>query len=117
MLPTYGVGEALLAFTLVCVLLLAGMLIFSWLVRPSRDGESDTYECGMEAEGNNRTIGFNYIGYAVLFLVFDLGALYLILYALARNIPVSTTIGFIIGIATLLLLILFGTQRRKYYVA
>ena len=71
----------------------------------------------MPAEGNHREIGFNYIGYAVLFLVFDLAALFLFLYAVAIDVPLASTVGFFIGLLTLFLLILFGTQRRKYYVA
>jgi len=116
MVVGYTVGQAAAIFALVSLFLMGLMLFISWVIRPASTGESDTYECGMPAEGTNREIGFGYMGYAVLFLVFDLAALFLFLYAVGDRFPISVTIGFFVGIASLFLLILYGTQRRKYYV-
>ncbi len=116
MVPAYTIGQALLTFIGVSSVLLSLMMFFSWIIRP-QSRETETYECGMRAEGNHKAIGFNYIGYGVLFLVFDLAALYLFLYTMTAPLPPDVSIGFVVGLGVLLLLLLHGTQKRKYYVA
>ena len=111
----YSLGLGVLVFTLVCTLLLAIMLTVSWLVRVG-SRESSTYECGIPAEGDHRDIGFNYMQYAALFLVFDLAALYLFLYTASYPFTRMVNITFFTGITMLLLLIFHGTRKRRYYV-
>jgi NADH:ubiquinone oxidoreductase subunit 3 (subunit A) len=116
MLPT--VGQALLVFSLVGALGALLVCTISWLVRPIRErkGASATYECGMPALGEHRGIGFAYLGYAVLFLAFDALALLLFLAAASTLQRAALTW---LGIALLLalLLIAYGTRKRRYYVA
>jgi NADH:ubiquinone oxidoreductase subunit 3 (subunit A) len=98
---------------------LLGLLAFSWLLRPTRERprSQGQVECGFPAQGDARAIGFNYIGYATLFLVFDLAALYLFLYAIIPSPSAATTLGLFLAIATLGLAILYGTKRRRFYAA
>jgi NADH:ubiquinone oxidoreductase subunit 3 (subunit A) len=118
MIPQYSVMLAMLIFILVVLALLLFMLFLSWCVRPLRERPKgqETYECGFPAKGDARTIGFNYIHYATLFLIFDVAALYLFLYASIPQVPVPVTISFMLGILTLGLIILYGTKKRRYYV-
>jgi NADH:ubiquinone oxidoreductase subunit 3 (subunit A) len=119
MLPTYDIGLALTIFFLVGLGMLCFVLFLSWAVRPlkERPKSQETYECGFPAKGDARAIGFNYMNYAILFLIFDLAALYLFLYASLPEAPTAVTVSFILGVATLGLMILYGTKKRRYYVA
>ncbi len=121
MMPAYGIGEAAVAFVAVCVALLAGLLAFSWAVRPiaRRPAAEQTYECGMPAKGERRHIGFGFIGYAALFLVFDLAALYVFLLALAPGgrAGADTLAAALLGTITLCVILVHGMRRRRYYVA
>jgi NADH:ubiquinone oxidoreductase subunit 3 (subunit A) len=115
--PEQYLAVLVIIFVLVGLASLIGMLIFSWMIRPlkRRPRAEQTYECGYEAKGDPRAIGFNFMHYAVLFLVFDIAAIYLFLYAFVPNMPVGVTISFLLGIATLGLMILYGTKKRRYY--
>ena len=103
-----GVGTGLLLF----------ILVFSWLVRPinNRKKSEETYECGFPAKGERRALGFNFIDYAILFLVFDLMAIFLFLYASAGAMSTQTTIIFLGGIVLLGLLLLTAMRGGEYYV-
>ncbi|MDD9953350.1 MAG: NADH-quinone oxidoreductase subunit A [Candidatus Woesearchaeota archaeon] len=93
-----------------------GNMLLSWLLRPLKTTSSnETYECGMIAQGTHREIGFNFINYATLFLVFDIATIYLFLFAVA-GITFIGGINFVLGLATLCLIILYGTKRRSYLV-
>lgn len=119
MLPQYPVSLAVLIFTIIGVLMLGFVCVLSWAVRPlrQRPKAQETYECGFPAQGDPRAVGFNYMQYAALFLIFDLAALYLFLYAWLPRMPGMVTISFLLGVATLGLMILYGTRKRRYYVA
>lgn len=112
MLPQYGLGQAVFAFMAVATLFLALMCVFSWLIRPirRRPAAEETYECGIPAEGEHRGFGFQYLNYAILFLVFDLAGLYLFLYA-AGNLPLAAAGSLAFAIATLCLIIVYGARR------
>jgi len=118
-IPAYSIGLAVTVFTVVGLGLLGFVLFLSWAIRPlkERKAAQETYECGYPAEGDRRAIGFNYLNYAVLFLIFDLAAIYLFLYASIPQLPATVTVSFLLGIATLGLMILYGTRQRRYYVA
>ena len=109
---------AIAVFFAVGVVMLSAILVFSWLVRPikRRPKAEETYECGFPAEGDARSLGFNYIGYAALFLIFDVAALFLFLYAATPGLPGMATISLILGILTLGLIIIYGVRKRRYYV-
>ena len=115
----FPLGLALLVFTLAGLALLVGFCAFSWLVRPigRRKEAEETYECGISAEGSNRGIGFAFMHYAVLFLVFDLAGLYLFLYVAAGRMPLEVAGSLALGLCTLGTIIAYATQRRKYHVA
>lgn len=119
MIPEYSIAFVVLIFTAVLAILLGVMLFLSWCIRPIkvRPKAQEVYECGFPAKGEARSIGFNYLNYAVLFLIFDLAALYLFLYASIPEVPGVVTVSFMIGIATLGLMIIYGTKKRRYYVA
>jgi NADH-quinone oxidoreductase subunit A len=119
MLPEYPLSLVLPVFALVGTVMVSAVLIFSWLVRPlkQRPKAQETYECGYPAVGDARSIGFNYLSYAALFLVFDVAALFLFLYASIKDVPGMVTISFLLGVLTLGLMILYGTRKRRYHVA
>lgn len=119
MLPEYSVGHAATVFTLAASALTIAICAFSWCVRPLRRRieATETYECGMKAEGNARGIGFNYIQYAALFLLFDLAALFLFLYAVLDRPSVAVNASFLAGLLTLGLALLYATKGRRYHVA
>jgi len=119
MLPLYDIGTVITIFTIVCLFIASVILFLSWAVRPleRRKKAEETYECGFKAEGDAKAIGFNYIQYATIFLVFDLAAIYLFLYAALPNPTLMVTTSFFMGIFTLLCIILYGAKRRRYYAA
>lgn len=119
MIPQYEISLAVLVFGIIGLVMLSVVLFLSWAVRPLRvrPKSQSTYECGYEAFGDARAIGFNYMQYASLFLIFDVAVIYLFLYAVLPAMPGMVTISFLLGIATLGLMILYGTKKRRYYVA
>ena len=75
----------ILILTAVAVIIPSSMLLLSWLsqfvrIRPSKPSltKSEIYECGMETIGG-RWVQFNfrYYLYAMLFLVFDITAVFI----------------------------------------
>jgi NADH:ubiquinone oxidoreductase subunit 3 (subunit A) len=115
----YSLVVVLAVFMAVLMAMLGLMLFLSWCVRPlkPRPRGQATYECGFPAKGDSRAVGFNYLQYASLFLIFDVAAIYLFLFASTPNLPLAVNISFITGILTLGLMILYGSKRRRYYVA
>ena len=112
-------GTVMLLFAGVCLIMLIGLLAFSWCVRPikQRDEAQETYECGYPAKGDPRAVGFGYLGYATLFLIFDIAAVYLFLFATIPHPSSSVTTSMLLALGTLALLIIAGTKKRRYYVA
>lgn len=110
--------QEIVVFTIVGCGMMASMLALSWILQPlgHRKESAQAIECGFPAKGDARAMGFNYIQYAMLFLVFDLATIYLFLFTVA-DLPLSASIGFAAGLATLCIIIIHGTDRRRYYVA
>lgn len=111
------IALAILIFTAAALAMCAVMLIASWLLRPQRTRlrSQEAYECGFPPQGGQRGLGFNYIQYAALFLVFDLAAIYLFLYAATS--PEGTAAGLFGGVGILCLIIVYGAERRRYLAA
>lgn len=85
MLSTYAPLLAWIGFVLIVVF---GMLILSELLgRPRRAlGKGDTYECGVTPSGDSRTrFSVHYYLVAVLFILFDVEAVFLIPWALGAR--------------------------------
>lgn len=62
------------------------ILITNWLVRPKSPGKvkEDTYECGLETEGPTWVqFKISYFLYALLFVIFDVDAIFLYPWAAA----------------------------------
>jgi NADH:ubiquinone oxidoreductase subunit 3 (subunit A) len=112
----YALSGVVAVYTIVGLLMLGVVILLSWCVRPLRQRQraQETYECGFPAQGDARSIGFNYMQYAALFLVFDIAALFLFLYAVSSR-PADVTIGFFLGLGLLGLMILYGTRPRRYH--
>jgi len=87
---------AILIFIAVGIGLPVVTILFSLILRPRRpfkDPQQATpYESGSLPIGRSRTVGFGYYQYAVLFLLFDIAAVFLILAALA--VPVLSVEAF-----------------------
>jgi NADH:ubiquinone oxidoreductase subunit 3 (subunit A) len=111
-LAAIGLGIAILAFTIVGLLMAGFVLFLSWAVRPltRRPSAESTYECGFPAQGDRRAIGFGYFTYAAVFLLFDLAVLYLYLYASAQGIWNQTIWWFLGGLTTLLVAIVAAAK-------
>ncbi len=91
MLDRYGVVAL---FAVMAVLFPAIPLVMSWLIRPKKPNKSKltTYECGLEfedfpEEAQNVWVQFRvqYYIYALIFVVFDIEAVFLYPWAVAYN--------------------------------
>jgi NADH:ubiquinone oxidoreductase subunit 3 (subunit A) len=82
--------------------------------RPSETGEG-AIECGCEAVGEARGIGFRYFNFAILFLVFEIAALFTFLFAVnkVRNISMLFSLG--VFIITLIITIFWATKKEDLY--
>ena len=84
-LSGYGVLAGFIAFSTAFAL---AALIMSWLVQPKAPNKikNSTYECGMKPYGDSR-IQFDakYYMYALLFIIFDIEAVFLFPWAVAFN--------------------------------
>ncbi|MDP3963667.1 MAG: NADH-quinone oxidoreductase subunit A [bacterium] len=77
--------------------------------------EFEPYESGMTAEGPGRLVGFEYLIYAVLFLLFDAVALLLLLGAIAVKQDRSTyLLPYFLLAALALLIVAYGAKKRAY---
>ena len=66
----------------------AAALIMSWLVQPKAPNKTkqSTYECGMTPFGDSRIqFGVKYYMYALLFIIFDIEAVFLFPWAVSYN--------------------------------
>ena len=81
----YGI---LAAFVVLSIAFASAALIFSYIVHPKNPtaGKKSPYECGMNLLGESR-VQFNvkYYMYALLFIVFDVEAVFLFPWAVAYN--------------------------------
>jgi len=81
----YGI---LIAFILFSFAFAAAALIMSFLVQPKAPGhlKEKTYECGMKPFGDSRIqFDLKYYLYALLFLIFDIEAVFLFPWAVSYN--------------------------------
>ena len=85
LLSGYGI---LAAFIIFSIAFASAALIMSWIVQPKAPGivKKTTYECGMKPFGNSRIqFGAKYYMYALLFIIFDIEAVFLFPWAVAYN--------------------------------
>lgn len=78
----------LAAFILFSILFASAALILSWLVQPKAPhaDKKSTYECGMRPFGDSRIqFDIKYYMYALLFIIFDIEAVFLFPWAVAYN--------------------------------
>jgi NADH:ubiquinone oxidoreductase subunit 3 (subunit A) len=75
-------------FLVIAIALSGGPLLLAWLLRPAKPNpiKSSTYECGIETYGN-AWIQFKvqYYIYALVFVVFDIEAIFLFPWAVVYN--------------------------------
>ncbi len=84
--------------------------------RPFQDPQEDVpYESGSLPIGRSRTVGFGYYQYAVLFLLFDIAAVFLVLAALAAPLLSAEAITVIfLFIVFLCLTIWYAMKSKKF---
>ena len=81
----YGILAAFLGFS---VAFAAAALIISWIIQPKAPNEikKTTYECGMNTFGDSRIqFDIKYYMYALLFIIFDIEAVFLFPWAVVYN--------------------------------
>lgn len=81
----YGILAAFIIFSFALTVL---MLVMSFLVQPKAPGtlKGKTYECGMKPFGDSRIqFDLKYYLYALLFLIFDIEAVFLFPWAVSYN--------------------------------
>ncbi len=81
----YGI---LIAFIMFSFAFAAAALILSFIVQPKAPGKlkENTYECGMKPFGDSRIqFDIKYYLYALLFLIFDIEAVFLFPWAVSYN--------------------------------
>jgi NADH-quinone oxidoreductase subunit A len=79
----YGVLVAFIGFSIAFAM---AALITSWIVQPKAPNASKctTYECGMKPFGDSRIqFGVKYYMYALLFIIFDIEAVFLFPWAVS----------------------------------
>ena len=118
MLEQYGrVGILLLfAFAFPITPLLISVLLGLIRVRPRSPNpiKSDTYECGMETEGNTWVqFNFRYYFFALVFVIFDIEAVFLYPWAVAfRQVKLFGFVEALIFVAILLVGYLYAWRKR-----
>jgi NADH-quinone oxidoreductase subunit A len=118
LLEQYGrVGILLLfAFAFPITPLLISVLLGLIRVRPRSPNpiKSDTYECGMETEGNTWVqFNFRYYFFALLFVVFDIEAVFLYPWAVAfRQVKLFGFVEALIFVAILVVGYLYAWRKR-----
>lgn len=81
----YGILAAFIGFSIAFA---AAALIMSWIVQPKAGGtlKETPYECGMRTFGDARTqFDIKYYLYALLFLIFDIEAVFLFPWAVVYD--------------------------------
>ena len=118
MLEQYGrVGILLLfAFAFPITPLLISVLLGLIRVRPRSPNpiKSDTYECGMETEGNTWVqFNFRYYFFALVFVIFDIEAVFLYPWAVAfRQVKLFGFVEALIFVAILVVGYLYAWRKR-----
>jgi NADH-quinone oxidoreductase subunit A len=81
----YGLIAAFIFFAIAFVI---ALLVFSYLIQPKAPNENkkSTYECGMKPVGDARVqFDVKYYLYALMFVLFDVEAVFLFPWAIAYN--------------------------------
>jgi NADH-quinone oxidoreductase subunit A len=118
LLEQYGrVGILLLfAFAFPITPLLISVLLGLIRVRPRSPNpiKSDTYECGMETEGNTWVqFNFRYYFFALVFVIFDIEAVFLYPWAVAfRQVKLFGFVEALIFVAILVVGYLYAWRKR-----
>lgn len=118
MLEQYGRVGILLLFALAFPItpLLISVLLGLVRVRPRAPNpiKSDTYECGMETEGNTWVqFNFRYYFFALIFVIFDVEAVFLYPWAVAfRQVKLFGFVEALIFIVILVVGYLYAWRKR-----
>lgn len=110
---------AIIIFAIVGLALPAGTIVINLFLRPRKPSrepqESVPYESGSVPIGSNRAVGFGYYQYALLFLLFDIAAFFLILASLiAPILSGAAFIAIFIFIIFLSLTIWYALKSKEY---
>ncbi len=109
----YGI-LALFIFFSFCFALAA--IIMSWIVQPKAPGrlKQNTYECGMRLFGDSRIqYDLKYYLYALLFLIFDIEAVFLFPWAVAYDkLGVFAFVEAVIFIAILIIGLIYAWKKE-----
>jgi len=84
-LTGYGIFSAFIIFSIAFAV---AALVLSWIIQPRywTHTKSSTYECGMTPFGDSRIqFDVKYYMYALLFIIFDIEAIFLFPWAVAYN--------------------------------
>ncbi len=108
-------------FTFVGILLLVATLLpvfglgFAWLLRPKKPNpvKSSTYECGIETIGDTWVqFKAQYYIYALVFVVFDIEAVFLLPWAVAYNqLPLYALLEAVVFIGILVLALVYAWRK------
>jgi NADH:ubiquinone oxidoreductase subunit 3 (subunit A) len=108
-------------FTFVGILLLVATLLpvaglgFAWLLRPKKPNpvKKSTYECGIETIGDTWVqFRAQYYIYALVFVVFDIEAVFLLPWAVAYNqLPLYALVEAVIFIVVLVLALVYAWRK------
>lgn len=85
----YLQGYGMIAgFIILSIAFVVALLVFSYLIQPKAPGKvkESTYECGMKPFGDARIqLDVKYYLYALMFVLFDVEAIFLFPWAIAYN--------------------------------
>ena len=118
MLEQYGRAGILLLFALAFPItpLLISVLLGLMRIRPRAPDpiKSDTYECGMETEGNTWVqFNFRYYFFALVFVIFDVEAVFLYPWAVAfRQVKLFGFVEAFIFVLILVVGYLYAWRKR-----
>ena len=108
-------------FTFVGILLVVATLLpvvglgFAWLLRPKKPNpiKSSTYECGIETIGDTWVqFKAQYYIYALVFVVFDIEAVFLLPWAVAYNqLPLYALAEAVVFIGILVLALVYAWRK------
>jgi len=100
---------------LVALLLPAGGLGLAWLLRPHKPNplKKTTYECGIETIGETWVqFKVSYYIYALIFVIFDVEAVFLFPWAVAYNqLPLYALLEVIIFVSILLFALIYAWRK------
>lgn len=101
--------------TLAAILLLVGGLGAAWLLRPHKPNplKQTTYECGIETIGDTWVqFKVSYYIYALIFVVFDVEAIFLFPWAVAYNqLPLYALFEVVLFVAILLFALIYAWRK------